>query len=539
MKKITIFDSTLRDGAQGEGISYSVQDKIHVVQALDELGVQFIEAGNPGSNPKDLEFFQLAKKLVLKNAEIVAFGSTHRKVLSPSEDAQVQSLLAANTKSVVIFGKAWDFQVTEILRASLEENLLMIKNTVQFLKDSGRNVHFDSEHFFDAWTANQNYTLKTLEAAVDGGAISLVLCDTKGGKLPFEIAQATKSIINHFENYCKKKNIDAVQIGIHTHNDSGLAVANSLAAVEVGATQVQGTLLGFGERSGNANLSSIIANLELKMNCSCLPENNLKDLTPICRRLAEITNIYLEKGMPYVGDNAFAHKAGMHIDAVTKNPFAYEHVTPETIGNERIFLMSEVAGRSMIIEKIKKFNNLVTKDTPVVADIIKKVKELEHAGYQFEGAEGSFELLVRKSIGKYHPFFTLHYYKTFGEHPRMSEALCSFAQLKIEVDGKLEVAAGEGDGPVHALDTALRKALHCFYPNVLEIRLTDYKVRVLDSKSATAAKVRVLIESTDGHESWTTVGVSSDIMEASWLALVDSFEYKLIKDVEKKFKNYL
>lgn len=531
LKKITILDSTLRDGAQGEGISFSVQDKINIVKALDELGVAYIEAGNPGSNPKDLEFFQEIKKIKLESAQVVAFGATRRKGISCAEDSNLQSLLAAETETVVVFGKSWDFQVTDILKATLEENLQMISETAAFLKSAGRIVIYDAEHFFDAWKANREYALQTLEAAVSGGASVLALCDTQGGSLPMDILNITRDVTEHFNG--------RVEIGIHAHNDSGLAVSVSLMAVEGGASHVQGTLLGFGERTGNANLSTIIADLELKMKCICLPAGKLNQLTPVARRVAEIANLMMDPGMPYVGSNAFAHKAGMHIDAVTKNPAAYEHIAPDTVGNDRVFLMSEVAGRSTIIERIKKFDPSVTKNSPVVAEIIKKMKDMEHAGYQFEGADGSFELLVRKNLGKYQPFFKLHYYKTIGEKPPLDETLCSFAQLKIEVDGQLEITAGEGDGPVHALDTALRKALERFYPAVAQIRLTDYKVRVLDSKSTTASKVRVLIESSDGADSWSTVGVSTDILEASWLALVDSFEYKLIKDIERRFKTFL
>lgn len=535
---VNILDSTLRDGSQGEGISFSVQDKLHIVQALDELGVKYIEAGNPGSNPKDLEFFEEAKKLKLQNSQIVAFGATRRKGITCEEDANLQSLLYAGTQTVVIFGKSWDFQVTDILKATLEENLAMIKETVEFLVANGRNVIYDAEHFFDAWYANPEYTMKTLKAAVEGGANILALCDTKGGTMPMEILKATTAVTSEFSGVKTPQGLP-VEIGIHTHNDAGLAVANSLMAVEAGASHIQGTLLGFGERTGNANLSSIISNLELKMNVPCLPEGKLKLLTSVCKQVAEVSNLPLENGMPYVGSNAFAHKAGMHIDAVTKNPVAYEHVSPESVGNDRVFLMSEVAGRATILEKIRKFDAGITKDNPVVSEIVTKMKEMEHSGYQFEGAEGSFELMVRKIIGKYRPFFKLHYYKTIGEQPRIDGLLCSFAQLKIEVDGQLAVTAGEGDGPVHALDTALRSALEKFYPTVSSIRLTDYKVRVLDSKSATGAKVRVLIETTDGLDIWTTVGVSTDIIEASWLALVDSFEYKLIRDIEKKYKNYI
>lgn len=530
-KKIEILDSTLRDGSQGEGISYSVQDKIHIVQALDELGIKYIEAGNPGSNPKDMEFFQKARELKLSTSKIVAFGSTRRKDIACSEDSNLQSLLSAETEDVVIFGKTWDFQATEILHATLEENLDMIRDTCAYLKKQGRNVIFDAEHFFTGYSANADYAMKALQAAVDGGASVLSLCETKGGCMLDDCARITRAVTERFA--------DKVTVGIHTHNDSGLAVANSLVAVQNGATHVQGVLLGFGERTGNANLSTIISDLQLKMDCECIPPENLKSLTPICKRVAEITNITLELGMPYVGQNAFAHKAGMHIDAVLKNPVAYEHISPEDVGNERVFLMSEVAGRSMIIEKIRKFDSSITKSSPVVAEIVNEVKELEHQGYQFEGADGSFELLVRKAIGKYQPFFNLHYYKTSNEKPLMEENLYSLSQLKIDVEGNIQVAAGEGNGPVNALDNALRQALQSFYPSVRQIHLTDYKVRVLDGKSATASRVRVLIESSDGTDSWTTIGVSSDLVEASWLALVDSFEYKLIKDIEKKYQRFI
>ena len=530
-KNIEILDSTLRDGSQGEGVSYSVQDKLHIVEALDELGVKYIEAGNPGSNPKDMEFFQKAKNLKLKNSRLVAFGSTRRKDSSPAEDANVQSLLSAETEDVVIFGKTWDFQATEILHVTLEENLEMIRDTCEYLKSRGRNVIFDAEHFFTGFAANRDYALKALEAAVQGGASTLALCETKGGAMLFECYNAVKTVVEKFGK--------VATVGIHTHNDSGIAVANSLIAVEAGASHVQGVLLGFGERTGNANLSTIIADLELKMNCSCIPQENVKKLTAICKRVAEITNIPLDMGMPYVGQNAFTHKAGMHIDAVLKNPFAYEHIKPEEVGNERVFLMSEVAGRSMIIEKIQKFDPTITKSSPIVSEIIKQVKELEHQGYQFEGADGSFELLVRKAIGKYQPFFKLHYYRTNNQFPLLEENLYSVAQIKIDVDGNIKIAAGEGNGPVNALDTALRTALKEFYPSVEGVHLTDYKVRVLDGKSATASKVRVLIESSDGSGTWSTMGVSSDVVEASWLALVDSIEYKLIKDIEKKYQKLI
>lgn len=526
-KKIETLDSTLRDGAQGEGISFSIQDKIHIVQALDELGITFIEAGNPSSNPKDLEFFQEVKKLQLRHAHLCAFGSTRRKDVTCENDMNVQSLLQAGTNDIVLFGKSWDFQAKEILKTSLDENLAMIFDTCKFFSAHGKNVLFDAEHFFTGYKANPIYALQALEAALQGGASVLVLCETKGGSLPNECFDAVKGAFKKFGSSAK--------IGIHTHNDAGLAIANSLAAVDAGASHVQGTFLGFGERSGNANLSATIANLELKMNCTCLPNGNLQKLTSIAKRIAEIANISLNPQLPYVGHHAFAHKAGMHIDAVIKNPEAYEHVSPDAVGNSRVFLMSEVAGRSMIIEKIKKFHLDISKDDEVVKKIIDKVKSLEYEGYQFEGADGSFELLVRKTLHHYKPFFQLHYYQTNGINPRPETGVNACAQLKLEVDGQIAVSAGEGDGPVNALDIALRAALEKFYPAVNSVRLTDYKVRVLDGKSATASRVRVLIESTDGSDEWTTIGVSADIMEASYLALVDSIEYKLIKDIEKHF----
>lgn len=524
MEKVEILDSTLRDGAQGEGISFSVQDKIHICQALDELGISFIEAGNPGSNPKDMEFFQEMKKIQLKNSKLAAFGSTRRKDIKCAEDVNLQSLLAAGTEYVVIFGKSWTFQVTEILKTTLEENLLMIKDTCRFLRENGRKVIYDAEHFFTGFKDNPEYALKSLEAAVEGGAETLSLCETKGGCMIKDCENAVRAA-------CERIG-DRAKIGIHTHNDCGLAVANSLVAVEAGARHVQGTFLGFGERTGNANLSCIIADLQLKMGYSCLPDEKIKELTPVAKRVAEITNISLSSGLPFVGGSAFSHKAGMHIDAVLKNPEAYEHISPSAVGNERVFLMSEVAGRSTIIEKIQKIDPTITKSSPKVQELVSKMKELEFQGYQFEGADGSFELLARKVIGRYKPFFKLHYYQTSGINPRVEEGVCACAQIKLEVEDQIEVTAGEGDGPINALDIALRKALSRFYPAVNKIRLTDYKVRVLDGKSATASKVRVLIESSDGKNTWTTVGVSCDVMEASWLALCDSFEYKLINDIE-------
>ncbi|MBP3741530.1 MAG: citramalate synthase [Treponema sp.] len=521
MKKIDILDSTLRDGSQGEGISFSVSDKIHICQALDELGITYIEAGNPGSNPKDMEFFKQIKSIPLKNSTICAFGATRRKNITCEEDSNLTSLLAADTSVVVIFGKSWTFHVTDIIKTSLEENLLMIKETCAYLKSKGRRVFYDAEHFFTAYADNKDYAFQTIQAAIEGGAEVICLCETKGGFLIDECRAAVREVISLFG--------DKAKIGIHTHNDCGLAVANSMTAVQEGATHVQGVLLGFGERTGNANLSTIIPNLQLKMGYDCIPAENMKNITAICHRVAEITNFSLNIQSPYVGMNAFAHKAGMHIDAVLKNPFAYEHVDPEVVGNKRIFLLSEVSGRSTVTKKIQAILPEVKKGDPIVEEVMNRVKELEAKGYQFEGADGSFELLVKKLAGLYQPSFKLHYYQTNGSNPRPEPGVCSCAQIKVEVNGQFEITAGEGDGPVNALDIALRRALEKFYPEVSRFHLVDYKVRVLDTNSATASKVRVIIESTDGESAWTTIGVSSDVIEASWIALTDSFEYKLSK----------
>ena len=528
--EIMIFDSTLRDGAQAEGISFSVEDKIKIVKKLDELGVSYIEAGNPGSNPKDLEFFERMHNVSLLNAKLTAFGSTRRRGITAEEDANVQHLLSANTPAIAIFGKSWDFHVTDIIRATLEENLEMIYDTIAFLKAKGKEVVYDAEHFFDGYINNKEYALKTLQAALDARADSVCLCDTNGGCFPEKIFEIIQDVAKKFPQ--------AKTIGIHCHNDCGMAVANSIMAVRAGALQVQGTFIGFGERCGNANLSTIIANLQLKAGYNCIPEEQLSNITGAARAIAEIANITLNEREPYIGRSAFAHKGGMHIDGVSKNPSSFEHINPELVGNERKFLTSEVAGRSTILEKIQRIAPDITKDSPQTAAIMARLKEMEHEGYQFEGAESTFALVIRKELGKYKPFFKLLHYKIIGEQPN-ENGVSATALIKILVDGKEEVTAAEGLGPVNALDKALRKALVAFYPAVSQIHLRDYKVRVMDSGAATASKVRVLIESCDGYDTWSTVGVSHDIIGASWIALVDSIEYKLISDIEKKFKAYL
>lgn len=524
-RQVTVFDSTLRDGAQSEGISFSINDKLNIVRALDHLGVQYIEAGNPGSNPKDIEFFEKTKGMKLKNACLVAFGSTRRKNIKSSEDTNLKALLQAGTNAVAIFGKSWDLHVTDIISATLEENLKMIEDTVRFMKEQGKKVIYDAEHFFDGCKANKDYALETLKAAVAGGADVLVLCDTNGGFFPDDIFSITQDVVKLFPG---------TEIGIHCHNDGGMAVANSIMAVLAGAAHVQGTLTGIGERCGNANLSSVIANLQLKRGFHCIPKEKLSNLTDTARTIAEISNITLNTNEPYVGKSAFAHKAGMHVDGVLKETVSFEHVHPDDVGNERRFLISEMVGRTALLNKISGYAPGFTKDSPELKNIMDELKIMEQEGYQYEGAESSFELFIRKHIGRYKPFFKLINFKVINEQPAI-EGIFASAIVKIRVGNKTEICASEGSGPVHAMDKALRQALEVFYPSVKEMRLTDYKVRVMESKSGTAAKVRVLIETSDNECSWTTVGVSTDIILASWQALVDSIEYKLIKDAE----NYL
>ena len=519
MKNIVIYDTTLRDGAQGLGISFTVEDKLKIVQKLDELGVSYIEAGNPGSNPKDLEFFERAGSMKLRHARLSAFGSTRRMNSAPEDDANVVSLLSANTPVVTIFGKSWDFQVTEILRTTMQENLDMISDTVRFFKEKGKEVVFDSEHFFDGYQANADYAMQTLKAAADAGADSICLCDTKGGSFPTRIFDLTAKVAQTF----------SVPVGIHCHNDNGMGVAGTVAGVQAGATQVQGTINGYGERCGNTNLCTVIPNLQMLSEYHCIPGENLALLTPVAKYVGEVANISFDQRQPFVGSAAFSHKAGMHADAVNKNSSAYELFDPAAVGNQRTFLLSEVAGRSLVARIVSEIDPAISKDSEQTRRILGKLKEMEFAGYQYEGAEGSFELLVKKELGRYTPSFQLKEFKVIVNEPAVN-TVNSAAMINISVGEQKEITAAEGDGPVNALDNALRKALERFYPSILQIKLLDYKVRVLDSGSATASKVRVLIESSDGERSWTTIGVSTDIIEASWIALVDSIEYKLSRN---------
>ena len=525
---IEIFDSTLRDGAQGEDISFSLEDKIKVAIALDKIGVSYIEAGNPGSNPKDMEFFKKMRDIKLKNSKLAAFGSTRKANINIEEDNNIKSLLKAGTAVVTIFGKTWDFQVLKILNTSLEENLNMIRDSVAYLKNNNKEVIFDGEHFFDGYKANPEYAIKTLLVAKEAGADVVVLCDTNGGTLTSEIKNIVETVISNVGG----------RVGIHCHNDIDMAVSNSIMAVENGVCHIQGTFIGVGERCGNANLSAIIPTLQLKLGYEVISEENISELTKTAKYISEISNIKLLDNMPYVGASAFAHKGGMHIDAIFKTPESYEHISPEVVGNDRRFLVSEVSGKSTIVKEIQKIFPSIKRDSKEVEKITNRLKELEYEGYKFEGAEGTIELLIRKTIGKYKPFFELKHFKTIGEQPWNTKDFTSTALINVIVEGKNKMTAAEGDGPVNALDKALREALETFYPQLKEVRLVDYKVRVLDSESATGAKVRVLIESTDGVENWSTVGVSRDVVQASLIALVDSIEYKLIKDIEKKLKTY-
>ena len=517
-RPIDILDTTLRDGAQGRGVSFSLQDKLAVVRALDELGVAWIEGGNPGSNPKDSGFFREVQKLRLETARVCAFGATVKKGLKPDDDEGLQRLLAAETETVVIFGKSSPFQVTEILRAGLTENLAMIADTVRYLTGRGRTVIYDAEHFFDAFREDPRYALETVKTALDAGASIAALCDTNGGSFPETVAKGVCAVLA----LCP-----SAHIGIHAHNDMGLAIACSLAAVSAGAVHIQGTLTGFGERCGNTQLAALIPSLELKLDRRCLPEGRLRRITEIARTVAEIANMSLPEGTPYAGAAAFSHKAGMHADAILKQRSSFEHTDPALVGNGREFLLSEVGGRAAIAERLKKLDPTVTKTSPVVAAVLDELKAREAEGSQFEGADASFELLALRAMGREIASFKIVSYRVTSEHPPAAELECSYAWVKVLVKGTYEIAGAEGDGPVNALDLALRRALLSFYPELKSVRLSDYKVRVINGKDATAARVRVLIESSDGKNSWTTLGVSSDIIDASRFALTDAIEYKL------------
>lgn len=516
--RVEVLDTTLRDGSQGEGIHLSLEDKFAIAETLCELGIPLIEAGNPASNPKDAEFFAEAGRRSALSARLAAFGSTRKKGLSAEEDPGLSALIGAQVPTVVLFGKCWDFQVRTVLGAELSENLDMIAGSVRRLKQAGKRVIFDAEHFFDGLRADPDYALACLKAAAGAGADLCCLCDTKGGSFPDQIADGLKKTA---------RALPGLPLGIHCHNDMGLAEACSLAGLQSGAVQVQGTFLGFGERCGNCNLSTLIPTLQLKKGWELIPPERMRELAPAALRIADILNLSLPASLPYVGRSAFAHKAGMHADAVLKDPQTFEQVSPEAVGNTRRFLLSEVSGRSMLAGKIGRFFPGLTKDSQKTARILSRLKELEKEGYQFESAEAGFVLAVMRALKEYTPCFELVRYQTVNEQPAV-EGVPSSALVKIRVGGKTRLCCGEGNGPVNALDNALREALAGFYPTVSEMSLTDYKVRVLTPQDATAAVVRVLITSTDGKSVWSTVGVSPDVIEASFKALSDSIEYKIL-----------
>ncbi len=523
MNKILIYDTTLRDGSQAEGISYSLSDKIKIAKKLDKFSVDYIEGGWPASNPKDTEFFKEVSKIDFKNAKITAFGSTCKPETNVREDKNLNSLINCGAPVICIFGKTWDFHVLKALNTTLDENLRMIEESVRYLKNAGREVIYDAEHFFDGYKNNLKYAVETINAAERGGADKVTLCDTNGGCLPTEITEIIMSI----------KKWVGVPLGIHAHNDSDLAVANSLVAVDAGIELVQGTFNGYGERCGNANLCSIIPNIELKTQNQSSAGKNLKYLTETARYISEMSNTRLQRNQPFVGRGAFAHKGGIHVSAIMKSPITYEHLSPEQVGNKRRVLVSELSGASNLVEKAKELNIKLDSKSKKTKEMINKVKELEHEGYQFEGAEASLELFLRKNLGEYQGHFDLEAFKVITEKRGNSDFI-SEAIIKIKVDNKIVHTAAEGEGPVHALDNALRKALMEFFPIIGEMYLYDYKVRVLDEGEATKAKVRVLISSRDDNSTWSTVGVSDNIIEASWKALLESMDYVLLKEKRKE-----
>jgi 2-isopropylmalate synthase len=519
LRKVKILDTTLRDGAQGEGIIYSLDDKVRITEKLDEIGIHYIEAGWPGSNPKDAMFFDKMAGRKFKNSRIVAFGSTRRAQIKAAKDKNLNDILKSRVAIATIFGKSWLFHVKEVLRTTPEENLDMIFDSLRFLIKNGLDVFYDAEHFFDGYKDNPEYALKTLISAENAGAKYLVLCDTNGGTLPGEIDK----IISEIKPKLK------VDLGIHCHNDSGLAVANTLLAVESGCAMVQGTINGYGERCGNTDLIPVIADLKLKMGIDCISNSNLQKLSEVSHFVSEISNMRHLTNQPFTGDSAFAHKAGVHINAVMKNPQSYEHVNPESVGNSRRTLVSELGGKSGIILLAKEFKLDLTKDDPKTKKLHDLLQALEMKGYHFEAAEASFELLLKKYLGKVKEFFKLENLRVVVNKDT-EKKVTTEAIIKLRVKGKIEHTAAEGDGPVNALDNALRKALLQYYPVLSHMHLTDFKVRVLGEKEGTAAQVRVMIQSQDETDSWNTMGVSENIIEASWQALSDSVEYKLLKD---------
>jgi 2-isopropylmalate synthase len=518
MERIKIYDTTLRDGMQAEGISFSLQDKLAIAKCLDDLGVDYIEGGYPASNPKETQFFQEAAKLGLKKSKIVAFGSTRRTGSSVSDDASLSAILSAKTQTATLVGKSWELHVKDVLGCSLDENLAICAQSVEYLKKHGLEIIFDAEHFYDGYKDNPDYAMKVLSAAAQAGVDALVLCDTNGGSIPDDIYEITRTVCEKFQ---------PMPIGIHTHNDTDCATANTLAAVRAGARHVQGTINGLGERCGNANICAVVPNLAFKMGFDVLNPEKIKTLTEVSRLVFEIANLTPVMNMPYVGESAFAHKAGLHVDALRKSTRTYEHITPQLVGNERRFLISELSGKSTILAELEKAK--IAQDKKLAAKILARVQELENQGYQFETANATFDLLVKKIMGTFKPSFDMIKYHINVEK-RASGDIVTEATVKLKVGDETELVVGEGDGPVNALDAALRKSLERFFPALKDVRLIDYKVRVVNTEAGTAARVRVIIESRDKTSIWGTVGCSENIIEASWQALTDSVEYKLQKD---------
>ncbi|MCU0524337.1 MAG: citramalate synthase [Elainella sp. Prado103] len=531
--KLWIYDTTLRDGAQREGLSLSLEDKLRIARQLDRLGIPFIEGGWPGANPKDVQFFWQLQEEPLTQAEVVAFCSTRRPGRSAAEDPLLQDVLAAGTRWITLFGKSWDLHVTDGLQTTLTENLAMIEETIAFFRSQDRRVIYDAEHWFDGYKHNPDYALKTLEAAIKGGAEWLVLCDTNGGTLPPEIAEIVRMVMADVD---RQLTPISPQIGIHTHNDSGTAVANALAAVMEGARMVQGTINGYGERCGNANLCTLIPNLQLKLGYDCVAPAQLAQLSESSRLISEVVNLAPDDHAPFVGLSAFAHKGGIHVSAVERNPLTYEHIQPELIGNMRRIVISDQAGLSNVLAKARSFGIDLDKQDPACRQILQHLKTLENQGYQFEAAEASFELLMREALGQRQQFFAIKdfhvYCDMLGDLQRQGSQ--AVATIKVTVNGKDILEAAEGNGPVSALDAALRKALVSVYPQIANFYLTDYKVRILDGTAGTSAKTRVLIESSNGHQRWTTVGVSCNIIEASYQAVVEGLEYGLMLQNQAK-----
>ncbi len=518
MTRIAIYDTTLRDGSQGEGINFSLQDKLLITRRLDDLGVDYIEGGYPLSNPKDSEYFQEVRNLALRHAKIVAFGMTRKKNTRPENDTCLKALIESGAKVITLVGKTWDLHVKEVIGTTLEENLRMIGDSVAYCQAQGGEVHYDAEHFFDGFKHNAEYALQTLRAACAAGARVLILCDTNGGTLPDDVAERVAKV---------RRALPDAELGIHCHNDCDVAVANSLAAVAQGATQVQGTINGIGERCGNTDLIPIIANLALKRGYDVLQPGSLTHLTEVSRYVYEIANMNFRANQPFVGASAFAHKGGMHAHGVARTTASYEHMDPAGVGNERRILLSELSGQASILAKTAKY--AVADDKALVSKILNQIQDLEHQGYEFEAAEASFDLLVRKALGQYQPKFERLAYRVNVETNGGGRTVTE-ATIKIKVGDQVQHTVSEGDGPVNALDGALRKALRPLYPRLDEMHLADYKVRVVNARAESAARVRVVIEWRDAAAVWGTVGVSENIIEASWLALVDSFEYKLFKD---------